>query len=42
MKQHYSINSFTPNETTLDIIKQFAYTYRPLLVDGRRIPFCLN
>ncbi|MDO4172458.1 MAG: hypothetical protein Q4E63_00180 [Prevotellaceae bacterium] len=42
MKQRYSTYSFTPSKATIEIIRQFAYTYRPILVEGKYIPFCLN
>lgn len=42
MNQNYSLNPFIPSEDTLAVIKQYAYTFRPLLVDGKYIPFLLN
>lgn len=42
MNQNYSINSFVPSEDTLAVIKQFAYTFRPLLVDGKYVPYFMN
>lgn len=42
MKQRYSISDFTPSQSTLDIIRQFAYTYRPVISNGKCVPFFLN
>lgn len=42
MNQNYSINYFTPSEKTIAIIKQYAYTFRTLNVDGNYVSFCLN
>ena len=42
MKQRYSTNTFTPSSATLDIIRQFAYTYRPVMSNGKYVPFFLN
>lgn len=42
MIQHYSINTFTPSSASIDIIRQFAYTYRPVTVNGKYIPLSLN
>jgi|GEM_PF-2245488 fructose/tagatose bisphosphate aldolase len=44
MKQSYLIPSFNfnPSEETLAVIRQFAYTFRPVEVDGRYEEFCLN
>jgi len=42
MIQNYSLNPFTPTENTISVIKQFARTFRPLLVDGKHIPFYIN
>ena len=42
MTQHYSINTFTPSSANIDIIRQFAYTYRPIISDGKYVPFFLN
>lgn len=42
MNQNYPANYFSPSERTLEIIRQYARTFRPLLVDGKYIPFCLN
>lgn len=42
MNQNYSINYFTPSESTIAVIKQYAYVFRTLKVDGKYVPFCLN
>ena len=33
---------FTPSEKTLQIIRQIAYTYRVIKVNGKNEVFCLN
>lgn len=44
MKQSYLIPNFNfnPSEEVLAIIRQFAYTFRPMEVDGQYEPFSLN
>jgi hypothetical protein len=44
MKQSYLIPSFSfnPSEQVIATIKQFAYTFRPIEVDGKYEAFCLN
>lgn len=44
MKQSYLIPSFNfmPSEETLAIIRQYAYTFRPIVVDGKYEKFFLN
>ena len=44
MKQSYLIPSFNfnPSEETLAIIRQFAYTFRPIQVEGEYESFTLN
>ena len=32
----------TPSETTLNIIRQIAHTYRTLKVNGKQHTYCLN
>jgi len=31
-----------PSEKTLDFIRQFAYTYRSVNINGRQEAYCLN
>lgn len=41
--KHFTPETFSPNERTLEVIKQIAYTYRVIkLSDGNTIPYCLN
>lgn len=42
MIQHYPSNKFMPSQSTIDIIRQFAYNYRPIVSNGKCIPFFLN
>ncbi len=42
MNQNYTFNYFTPSESTLENIRQFARTFRPMMVEGRYIPFDRN
>lgn len=44
MKQSYLFPyfSFDPSEQVLATIRQFAYTFRPVNVDGKYEPFSVN
>ena len=42
MKQRYSTNTFTPSSATLALIRQLAYTYRPVMSNGKYGAFFLN
>lgn len=42
MKHNYSTSNFTPSNSVLDVIRQFAYTYRTLTVGGQRMALYLN
>ena len=40
--QYFTLEETKPSETTLNIIRQIAYTYRVLKMDGKTLPYCLN
>jgi hypothetical protein len=41
--QHFTLEEVRPSETTLNIIRQIAYTYRVLkMKGGNQLPYCLN
>ncbi len=35
MNQNYTTNNLNPSEKTLDIIRQYARTFRPMHFDGK-------
>ncbi len=40
--QYFTLEEANPSETTLNIIRQIAYTYRVLKMKGNTTPYCLN
>lgn len=41
--KYFTQETLNPNEKTLEIIKQIAYTYRVIkMADGTSMPYCLN
>lgn len=42
MTNCFTYDDWKPSETTLRLIRQFAYAYRTYKVNGRYEPYCLN
>lgn len=40
--KYFTLEETNPSETTLNIIRQIAYTYRVLKMGGNNMPYCLN
>lgn len=40
--QNFTLEECRPSEHTLNLIRQIAYTYRVLKVNGKYEPYCLN
>ena len=40
--KYFTQNESLPSEKTLQIIRQIAYTYRVIKVNGKNEAFCLN
>ena len=40
--KYFTQNEALPSEKTLQIIRQIAYTYRVIKVNGKNEVFCLN
>lgn len=41
--KYFTQETLNPNEKTLEIIRQIAYTYRVIkMADGTSMPYCLN
>ena len=40
--KYFTQNETSPSEKTLQIIRQIAYTYRVIKVNGKNEVFCLN
>jgi len=39
---HFTQKELGPSKRTIDFIKQFAYTYRTVKINGRTEALCLN
>lgn len=39
---YFTQEELTPSEKTLSIIRQIAYTYRVIKVNGQKKVYCLN
>lgn len=42
MKQYSTSDEMRPSRKTINMIKQIAYTYRVIKMNGRYEAFCLN
>lgn len=42
MKQYSTSDEMRPSRKTINMIKQIAYTYRSIKMNGRYEAFCLN
>ena len=42
MKHLFTYEEMRPSERTIQIIKQIAYTYRTIKMNGKYEVFCLN
>lgn len=42
MKQYSTSDEMRPSRKTINMIKQIAYTYRAIKMNGRNEAFCLN
>lgn len=42
MKQYSTSDEMRPSRKTINMIKQIAYTYRAIKMNGRSEAFCLN
>lgn len=42
MKHFFTLETSSPSEKTINIIKQIAYSYRAINVGGQYQMFCLN
>ncbi len=42
MMQLFTSEELTPSEKTLRLIRQIAYTYRTINVNGKMKSYCLN
>jgi len=40
--KHFTQEDLKPSEQTLNIIRQVAYTYRVMKINGRYEAYCLN
>ena len=40
--KHFNSEDLKPSETTLHIIRQIAYTYRVMKINGHNEVYCLN
>ena len=40
--KHFTQEELNPSVRTLNIIRQIAYTYRVIKVNGRKEVYCLN
>ena len=40
--KYFTQKEAQPSENTLNIIRQIAYTYRVITVNGKKEVFCLN
>lgn len=40
--KHFTPEDLKPSERTLNIIRQIAYTYRVIRINGRNEAYCLN
>lgn len=40
--RHFTSEEQTPSERTLNFIRQLAYTYRVIKMNGKNEAFCLN
>lgn len=40
--KHFTQEELNPSERTLNIIRQIAYTYRVIKVNGHKEVYCLN
>lgn len=40
--KHFTKEDLKPSEKTLNIIRQVAYTYRVIKINGRNEVYCLN
>ena len=42
MMQYFTHEDLNPSERTLNLIRQIAYTYRPVEINGKMESYCLN
>ncbi|MDD6854439.1 MULTISPECIES: hypothetical protein [Prevotella] len=42
MIHNFTNEDFNPSERTLNLIRQIAYTYRTVEINGRKEAYCLN
>jgi hypothetical protein len=40
--KHFTSDEHQPSEKTLNLIRQIAYTYRTICINGKTETFCLN
>ncbi len=40
--QYFTSEDLCPSEKTLNIIRQIAYTYRAVTMNGRTASYCMN
>lgn len=40
--KYFTHDEITPSEKTLNLIRQIAYTYRVIKMNGRTEAYCLN